>query len=201
MPIKHIRLATEADRNDVNRLRTEEYNRSSEFELRDQNAILWKHGYVMGAWNGNRLVATMQLEIARSKETAEQILGVPLPNLENFFPTVVLSRAATCRDYRGFGLNSALRYYCLTNAKDVNSIMGGVYQGAPRTGVMGRIGYEFIPLQSSWTAGIHAKVESQLALLRRAGFELAIGELKKIASHALVEYEWQGMQRPLCYKN
>jgi hypothetical protein len=194
--MRHIRLARCADREAINRLRVEEYRRAPEFTLLNEAALLWDGAdagrVVLSAWEGLSCVATMQAEVADDAAQAATILGVSLPPLADVYPALVLTRAATDREYSQSGLNSALRRHALSAASALRSAIGVVYEGAPRSNVLKRIGYELLPLTDAWTAALHPIRPGQLAVLHGQRFPEAVRLLDESFGTVLAAFPWSG---------
>jgi len=193
--MQHIRLATLEDRPDVNRLRASEYALSTEFDLLRPEPLFWaevERGVVLGAWVSDTLAATMQANMTYDCAAAEELLECRASAPGVTFPALVLTRAATVREYRRTSLNSALRYYLMLAAMgQVGSVIGGVYAGAPRLNVMAEIGYEFHETES-WLENLPPKTRRLLAVLPACRIESALCRLQELAADALAEYRWFG---------
>ena len=193
--MRHIRVACPADRDAVSQLRMAEYRRSSEFELVDASALAWDCGnaasVVLAAWDGDRCVATMQGTVVRSATDAGELLECRLSLPSDRFPALVLTRAATLRELRGSGLNSALRYHFLVAGVGLQCALGSVYVGAPRSGVMAAVGYEFLS-GDFWEAEVRPRRVCQLAYLPGARIAEAAGVVRELARDTLAEFPWRG---------
>ena len=87
--MNHIRMATETDREAVNRLRVAEYARSPEFDLLDPESIAWHStdaGVVLMAVDGGRPVATMCGAVVGDREAAEKLLECRVRTPSAVFP-------------------------------------------------------------------------------------------------------------------
>jgi hypothetical protein len=68
--VTHIRLATVADAECIERLRISQFEASQDFQVNDKDFLkhlIWSasddHSYVLGVWHHGQLVATMRAEI------------------------------------------------------------------------------------------------------------------------------------------
>jgi hypothetical protein len=190
--MKHIRPATSDDRHAINTLLCEEYRRAPEFTLVNESAILWdgngKEAMVLSAWDGEMCVATMRADLAMSQDRAAEILGVSIPRRSAAYPALVLTRAATHHEYRRFGLNSALRYHLLSSACGVRSVVGIVYDGAPRSNLLCRIGYRFVTVSDEWSAALHPIRPARLAVLDGWALAEAVRLLSDMAAESLAAF-------------
>jgi hypothetical protein len=194
--MKQIRPARYDDQEAINRLRVAEYRHSDEFTLVRDTAILWDgnvaESVILAAWDGRSCVATMQAQVAQDEARAAEILGVSLAGLPGAYPALVLTRAATDRGYRRSGLNSVLRYHLLFAAEAVRSVIGVVYEGAPRCNVLCRIGYEFFPVSDAWTAALHPIRPGHLAVLNGDRVSSAVRLLAELFGGVLTVFPWHG---------
>lgn len=167
----------------------------------NESAIEWtgdELGEVtLSAWDGDVCVATMRASLSPTQDCAARILGVPLPALPGAFPALVLTRAATYRDYRGSGVNSAMRYHLLSRAGGVRSVLGVVFEGAPRENRMGRIGCRFLPLSGGWTVALRPTRLGRLAVLDAAALPGAVRMLSEAAADALATFPAAACAWPL----
>ena len=187
-------VATEADRDAVNRLRVAEYARSPEFELLDSESNEWHPtdaGVVLVAVSAGCPVATMCATVVDDQAAAEDLLECRVSISTVKFPALILTRAATCRSRRATGLNTALRYHLLSAAGAVRCVLGAVYAGAPRLGVLIRMGYEFVP-EPSWENDVRPRRGRSLVVLTGEKLPAAVALLAELEQQTLAEFPWRG---------
>jgi hypothetical protein len=196
--MKCIRRATRADAAEIFSLRLSEFMRAEEFRLAEPTILVWNErddrDAVLAAWDGSgEPISTMRGGIARSKQEAEERIKCVLPH-EYAFPSLLLDRGATKEEHRGKALNSALRYYFFRAilGLPVRSVLGVVYEKAPRVNTMMSLGYSlFAPAQIRQT---HLLPNRPLLItyLQQSRIRDACDRLETLARVALDEYPWQG---------
>jgi hypothetical protein len=194
-----VGLAGPADQVAVNALRFETYSAAPEFRLMRPDLLAWEaHDpscIVLGGWDdAGRLVATIQCRVAGSAAHAEAMIGASVDMAAACFPAVVMGRAATAPGRTGRGLNSVLRWYCLTAARDLGfrSALGLAYQGAPRMRTMEAMGYNLRQPARVWDPEVEPKVPPILAFLHHADFDAALDYLWPLAGEQVAACPWQG---------
>ena len=195
--MKMIRRATFDDQSAISLLRIQEFKRANEFKLVKPECLLWdrhdEENVVLGAWDGPEPVSTMRAVLVRNSAQATQSLQCTVP-AQISYPAIVLNSGATQLGYRGTGLNSALRYYVLEAAiwDKIKTIIGPIYQGAPRTNFMQKLGYVFMTPTKSWQNKLSPKKVRMLALLKEARFHQAAMLIKTRRADILREFPWSG---------
>jgi hypothetical protein len=195
--MKVIRQAIFADRFAINTLRIEEFKRANEFSLIKPECLLWDQcdddNVVLTAWDGQNVVSTMRVVFIGNFTQATQCLQCTVP-AQVTYPAIVLNSGATQLEYRRIGLNSALRYYVIEAAErdKINTIIGPIYKGAPRTNFMQKLGYTFITPTKSWQNKLNPKKVRLLAILEKVQFNQAAGLIKTSREDVLREFPWTG---------
>jgi hypothetical protein len=200
-----VALAGPEDQEAVNALRLETYRAASEFRLLRPDLLAWDARdpsfIVLGGWdNSGRLVATIQCRAARSAVQAEAMIGASVEVSLAGFPAVVMGRAATASRRTGGGLNSVLRWHCLTAARvaGFRSVMGLAYQGAPRLRTMKSMGYRFWAPARVWDPEVDPKVPPILAYLHHASLDTALDHLSSLVAERIAACPWVGPELSLC---
>lgn len=195
--MKMIRQASFDDQSAISMLRIQEFKRANEFKLAKPECLLWdrydEENIVLGAWDGPEPVSTMRAVLVRNSAQATQSLQCTVP-AQIAYPAIVLNSGATRLEYRGTGLNSALRYYVLEAAirDKIKTIIGPIYQGAPRTNFMQKLGYVFMTPTKSWQNKLNPKKVRMLALLKEDRFHQAATLIQKSRAEILSEFPWTG---------
>ena len=194
-----VGLATPADREAVNALRLETYGAAREFRLLRPDLLAWdtrdRSAIVLGGWDdAGQLVATIQCRVAGSPAHAEAQVGVSVEMAPSLFPAVVMGRAATAPGRTGRGLNSVMRWHCLTAARDAGfkSVLGLAYQGAPRMRTMEAMGYRSLQPERVWDPEVEPLSPPILVYLGRAAFAGALDHLWPLAAEGVSAFPWQG---------
>ncbi|MGD9188460.1 MAG: hypothetical protein PVI89_09625 [Desulfobacteraceae bacterium] len=196
--MKCIRRATSQDSDIINRLRINEFRRSTEFDLLQEDQLKWNsrddRHIVLAAW-ADRLnaVSTMRAVVVSDAPEALESVQCTLPD-QLAFPSIVFNSAATHMDYRGQGLNQVLRYYFLRAAIccGIKAILSPIYRGAPRIDFMKALGYRFMTPEKSWQTKLAPKKERILGVLPRNRMGRAIDYLRTHRNEVLQAYPWQG---------
>ena len=194
---KYISIALYQHRDEIDRLRITEYNRSDDFLLLYPDNLLWSvndEDKVLVAWNGDgHAVATMRAETVKNIQEAQNNLECTVPE-EIVYPAVILNRAATHEQYRHLGLNQAIRYHFLKAAlrADIQTTLGPVYLGASRTKFMKQLGYRFMEPGKTWQKKLQIHKPRLLAMLERDRIEYAITIIEEERGETLRKYPWQG---------
>ena len=196
--MKYIRRVEKKDRDQINALRIREYSHSDDFILLKPEKLLWgdsdDRNVVLGAWNGSgRMVSTMRAVLAVDRETAMNCVACTVPDYVGF-PAVVFDRAATDTGYRKLGLNQAIRYHLLACVIEngIKTILGPVYQGAPRTVFMKMLGYEFVIPGESWQDKLQPQKQRLLGILDSAKMASALDLLQNLKGKVIDAYPWRG---------
>lgn len=195
--MKVIRRASFADQSSISLLRIQEFKRANEFTLVKPEYLLWgrcdEENVVLAAWDGPEPVSTMRAVLVRNSAQATQCLQCTVP-AHIAYPAIVLNSGATRLEYRGTGLNSALRYYVFEAAirDKIQTIIGPIYQGAPRTNFMQKLGYVFMAPAKSWQNKLSPKKVRLLALLKETQFNQAAALIKTSRVDILREFPWIG---------
>jgi hypothetical protein len=199
---KCIGRATRDDAEAIHALRLEEFQRADEFEVVEPTALHWDEtddrDLVLAAWDEQgRAISTMRGGIVKDRQEAEQRMECSVPLHDSVFPTFLLGRGATRKEFREKGLNSALRYhfYSMVPGTTIRSILGGVYLHAPRTELMRSLGYTFYTPERIWRTDLHARRPQLVASLDASKVIDACEKLRAMLGTVLLEYPWHG-ERP-----
>jgi hypothetical protein len=196
--MKCIRRATLQDSDIINRLRINEFRRSTEFDLLLADQLKWNScddtHIVLAAWVDRRTaVSTMRAVVVGDIPEARESVQCSLPG-QLAFPSIVFNSAATHMDYRRQGLNQAIRYYFLRAAIrcGIEAILSPIYRGAPRIDFMKALGYRFMTPEKSWQTKLAPKKERILGVLPRNRMGRAIDYLRTHRNEVLQAYPWRG---------
>lgn len=195
--MKHIRLTSRQDLNQINELRIREFQRSAQFTLIKPEKLKWDHcddtSIVLSAWDGAQAVATMRAVVVSDTAEAEFCVQCIVPK-HTHFPAMVFNSAATDMEYRGIGLNQLLRYHFLKIALDtgIQCLLSPIYQGAPRIQFMKALGYGFTIPPLSWQNKLGPKAVRILGLLAREKMSHAIELIKDQRADIITSYPWEG---------
>ena len=195
---KYINIALRQYRDEINRLRITEFNRSDDFLLITPEKLLWnmndERNVVLAAWNGDgHAVATMRAVTVKNIHEAQKCLECIVPE-EIDYPAVVFNSAATHKHYRRLGLNQAIRYYFLKAAlrADIQTFISPVYQGASRTRFMEQLGYRFIEPSKTWQTKLQPHSPRLLAILERGKIRHTLTIIEEKRGEILRQYPWRG---------
>lgn len=193
--MKCIRLSGAEDGHAITRLRQEAFLRSSDFRVVHSENLNWGpadvRGMVLSVWNEHTPLSTTRGDVFKEAEEAEESMECRL-NRQYGFPSLLLGKGATVQSLERMGFHSALRYCFIRAAMQtsVESILGIVYEGAPRTRLMKEIGYDFYsPADFRCTNLEYAGKAVLVATLPRARFACACKLLEAVVRPILEEYQ------------
>lgn len=184
----------------VNALRLGEYAGTRGFAVQPPG-ILWNRSddqaTILGAWDGDELVSTMRVELIADPALVEAKLECPWDfALPLALPVVILGKLATRKPYRAGGLNTALRWWALTFAREWGAglVLGTFVKGSPRQAAMAEMGYEFFEHAHGWTSPHYKSTDPVLvcALALEAHGDLALDVCARQAAGALAAWPWAG---------
>lgn len=154
--IKKSFFVNENKKEEVSKLRMQEYAKASGFDL-DLATLEWKQSddesFVMVAESDNLLLSTMRGEVIEDISVLEQKLECSWDfDLPLKFPVLLLSRAATVSSHRNVGLNLVLRYWFLKFAEHhkIPFVIGTFVTGSPRENSLRQMGYHFFENKLGW---------------------------------------------------
>jgi hypothetical protein len=192
-----IARATAQDCADIERLRREAYQAAPEFQVTDDRFVAWGRddtdGIVLAAWNEGQMVSTTRGNLLRDEAEAGRFMECELSDIPLRYPALILSKGATSRNFGRHGLHSMLRYAFIRAARDsgIGSVTGVVFEGAPRTRLMHRVGYEYFSVKEAWYSHVQPSARTLVAVLPRDSFGIALSTLA-----AEVDVSW--VQDTLC---
>jgi hypothetical protein len=164
----------------IEALRKEAYERAQEFQVARKEAWSWTDadakGLVLAVWDREgRALATMRGIFAPNRTEAQNQLEciVPLPPAS--FPTLVLEKAATDGRIAQRGLNSLLRYVFIETAiqHKLGSVIGAVFEGAPRNKTLVKLGYQFSLVERMWDPNFNEHRPVHIVALPRKEMAMA----------------------------
>jgi hypothetical protein len=185
----NVRFATPEDYDAVSELRLTEYRKAKEFVIKDESMISKQRGMILIAENEEKQVlSTMQMEVYDSlKSLSEASIYYP-PHDFSLFPTLYLNRAASSSQFRNKGLNSLLRRKAFEFAvenRELKSISGAVYEGAPRINLLKSLGYHFIETEEK-IEYLAPTAKMYFIYLERAQFEAAKSTIENIINSPVI---------------
>jgi len=192
-----IQRVTAADAKAVHQLRLQVFANARDFTVAAPENLVWSErdsgDIVLAVWHGADPVSTMRGSVLKNSDEAKAEFECSVPASVKF-PALLLARGATRGDFQGIGLNSALRYHFLsfTVGTRIQSIVGVVNVGAPRTRVMARLGYEFYLPNMSWGSSLKHNNGVMVAALDYSRIINACSLLERETRQVLAAYPWQG---------
>jgi hypothetical protein len=175
--------ATEQDATDIQRLRLEAYRAAPEFQLSDEGCVAWgredAEGVVLAVWHEGVVVSTTRGNLLRDRAEAEQFLKCDLSDIPLRYPALALSKGATSAQFGRHGLHSMLRYAFIHAARDYGlaSVTGVLWEGAPRSRLMRRVGYEYFTPKRQWLPVSRVNTKTLVARLPSDSFAMALSTL------------------------
>ncbi len=195
---KYVGVLTKQHSPIVNALRKTEYAKAKGFSVQD-SGIFWNtsddQAIVLGAWEADKLIATMRMEILEEQALVEKKIECPWDFAVALrFPALILSRAATDSSYRGTGINTLLRKHCFEIAKErgVKQAIGTFVAGSARTRTLEKMGYQFFENQLGWNRHDYRSHERvHVAVLdMEAQWATAIDECNRLTESLSREFRW-----------
>ena len=169
----------------VEQLRIGAYRAAPEFQLCDERSLYWgsedTEAIVLAVWHDDVIVSTIRGNLVRDRAQAEHFLECDLADIPVSYPALLLGRAATAATFARHGLHSLLRYVLIRAARDcaIACVTGIVIDGAPRTRLMHRLGYEYFAPQRTWSPMFIPNTRALIAVLSRMSFATALGTLER----------------------
>jgi hypothetical protein len=202
----HIRRATYGDANAISELRLQAYSEAPEFTVMDAAALKWsaddEDNVVLAVWDSiGTALSTTRGDLLFGSDEAQLRMECALDGIPIGFPAMQLGKGATRKPYGRQGFHSALRL-CFLDAsmqRGVRTLLGVVYDGAPRTRLMRSIGYEFYVPRSYWYQDLDAHRRTLIAVLHNRDFAAASSFLHERVGHVLSDYpcDIHGLARQL----
>jgi hypothetical protein len=192
---KCVRISVSRESAAIYDLRLQAYIRAPEFELLQPETLQWRradeNGIVLSAYEvSGEPLATTSVTIVPNKRAAEEIMECRWIGGEELFPAMLLGKGATQKHLHKGGLHSVIRYYLLKCAEQLpfKSVLGIVYESAPRTNLMRKIGYELVKPQHWWYSDLRPLKPTLIGILSRAKFSSAIQLLFEEFQEVIREY-------------
>jgi hypothetical protein len=183
----------------IEALRRSAYQGAPEFDVLKPAAYEWTqnddHGHVLAVWDDNAsALATMRGTVVAGRDEAEALLECTVPLDIALFPALLLERGATCPDLSCAGLNSLMRYHFIeaTIRCDLCSIIGAVFEGAPRLRVLTALGYVFTVPESMWDENLVPRTSLLIAALARTQMSTACVLLQDLLGDVQRRFPWYG---------
>lgn len=191
-----LSVAAHKDEPELTKLLEDSYRLSPDFTVHDETYFqdhFSGRGAVLIARSEGQLIGTMRANlISCSADVNCEDEGMLADAL---VPALFLSRAATVRDNRAKGVNSMMRLYCIEAALELGlkSMVGFIYQSAPRTRLMAELGYVFIPFTARSTAVFtdHSLQLFASLCLKKSG-ETALAYLRSRLGEQGCQMTWDG---------
>jgi len=194
-PSGHIRRATRTDARQISDLRIAAYTGAGEFHLREPESLEWnaadERNIVLAAWNAQGVaLSTTRGDVLSDEARAEPWMECKLDRIPIGYPTLLLGKGATRKGHERHGLHSAMRFCFLDASYEsaIQSLAGIVYEDAPRTRLMQRIGYEFFEPSAHWYTDLESRRRTLIAVLRRSRFGAARESLRETVRDTLAEF-------------
>lgn len=182
-------------------MRKSAYERAPEFRISQADAYLWtesdSRGHVLAAWDrSDTALSTMRGITALTHHAAQEQLECSIDLDSSWFPTLILERAATSANNSYSGLNSLLRAHFIEAAlrDGVSSVLGAVFDGAPRLRVLSELGYEFSLAKRMWDPNFVDHTPVHIVALARDRMPTALSTLRKRFGAVAECFPWRGPQ-------
>jgi hypothetical protein len=169
----------------IEQLRRDAYRAAPDFQLCDERSLNWgsedTDGIVLALWHDDAIVSTTRGNLVRDRAQAEHFLECDLADIPVTYPALLLGRAATAATFARHGLHSLLRYVFIRAARDcaIACVTGIVIDGAPRTRLMHRLGYEYFAPHHTFSAMFIPNTQALVAVLSRTSFATTLSTLER----------------------
>lgn len=184
----------------INALRRAEYGDAPGFKV-DAPGILWNRSddqcTVLAAYDGEELVSTMRIELVDNQDLVERKMECPWSfPVPLRYPVMILSKAATRKTHRAYGLNALMRFWAFRLGREwaVQQVIGTFVSGSPREKSMRQMGYQFFVNEQGWFKGDYRSENPVLVALLDLDTdgEQAVRVCGEIAKDAVQDYPWRG---------
>lgn len=141
---------------EIVRLRQACYRTSPSFSWFDEHALEWtetdRAAVVLAVALEDRIVATTRATCRPDRSAVEAFIGYSIENVPPRFPALIAGRSATDPSHTRLGLTAVMRHAIVRQAMRLGlaSIVGVVYESAPRVRSMVVHGYEPYTCPRHW---------------------------------------------------
>lgn len=197
---KYLTVVDGQQAEQINSLRRAEYGDAPGFKV-DAPGILWNRSddqcTVLAAYDGDEIISTMRLELVDNQELVERKMECPWSfPVALQYPVMILSKAATRKSHRAFGLNALMRFWAFRLGREweAKQVIGTFVSGSPREKSMRQMGYQFFVNEQGWFKGDYRSVSPVLVALLdlETDGEQAVRVCGEIAKEAVETYPWKG---------
>lgn len=164
----------------VDKLRVSEYRKVPGFSVDDETvlhtALDPAGSTVLGTWDGDLLVGTVRLTVAKTEAEAQGVLGMPYPIHPSWLPGVALCRGAVLHSHRGRGLMPYLLTLALAEGRrqGARAGLGAMSPGTAHQRGMLAAGWVARPVATYKSEGFSALTSTDFMLLEYALYEEAV---------------------------
>jgi hypothetical protein len=193
-----IRRAFTPDGESIESLRLTSYANAKEFVVKDPSPMRWgaadTEHITLAAFDNRRLpVSTIRGALLFTGAEAEAALECAVPaHLGLEFPTLLLGKGATVSNLARTGLHNLIRLCFLEMALaiDMKSVIGLVFESAPRTRSMRLMGYDLFPCQDWWFTDLVPITQTLIAVLPQERLVGAVDYLRSAEAVSIAQYPW-----------
>ncbi|MCO5120004.1 MAG: hypothetical protein M9951_10280 [Burkholderiaceae bacterium] len=200
-----VDVARPVDRDSVVELRRLSMPRSEYFTFHDLARLDWneddeRSSVIVVRDPQGVLQSTLRLSVFDAVADLERAVECSFEGIPVELPVLSLSRAATRPGSMSRGLMAWLRFYYLSVVRElpVRSVVGVVFEGAPRARSMESAGYAFFRPPRNWDSEVEAYVNVQVVLLASRDFDRAIEMTRRmIGPDSDRRFDFAGLHRAL----
>ncbi len=199
--MKRISVLSRLDADKVNELRVSEYAKVDGFSI-NPSALLWSRAddqaVVLGAWDGDQLVACARVEFLYDRGLIETKLETPwVFPVPLACPVMIRARAVTRSTHRKSGLHTLLRHWSLVFARrwGAHLVLGTTLTTTPGLSSQLEMGYQFFDHPEAWNEKKFYKPTAKAivcVLNLDVNAAVAIEVSRRLAGAAYTEYTWSG---------
>ena len=197
-----LKLATSADTPAVDELRLLAYSGATYFKLNDVHQLFVGtdpvDSFLLCAWEGTSLVATLRLATVRTLEGAEDLLGLKAPRPVDL-PAAIFSRGAVHPSQQGQGWMPYLLTEGILLAQQLGyrCALGAQASGTPHQGAMVRAGWQVQDVGRMTHAALDMKSTAQYLWLDNVDFPTAIEHGMTAAQNLTRQCDTRALRLPV----
>lgn len=199
----HVIVAGDDHGDEIAELRKACYRTSPSFSWFDEAALEWtdadRAAVVLAVQIDGRIVATSRATCRPDRDSVEAVMGYSLAQVPPRFPAMIAGRSATDPRYTRLGLTAIVRHTIVRQAMRVGvaSIIGVVYESAPRVRSMLVHGYEPYPCASHWDREAVLRADPIIISMPAAAYPMSLRAIADGSSEvmAMASFDDRAIER------
>ena len=200
-PFGHVRLATESDSSDLDRMMHEQYVSADDFEVHDPTWLMHDMSSVVlvSVLASGEIVSAMQGKIVNASCEIESEIQCKIAKFSLKSPAMIVSRAVTHARYRRRGLSALLYYHLVSFAIEQGCAMAisTIYDSGPWVSHMERTGFSLLPPSQQWHSHVTNKRPVLVAILQENQLNRYVRTESLNLQDNLHAFPWKGVRPSL----